>query len=600
MPRLQFDPPLHNQPTDWGADPGNAIKKRGYRPPPKPALHKIAHPIVHYTPEGELVAYPRLNGTRIIEQVTGHAPPLTGINVTPPQAMRIASIGEATKSARAYLESLPTPKWFGLDLYPYQEAGARSLTAGRPYIADEPGLGKSRQLLAAAARIEAQRIIIVCPSVVVSHWAHETRASRVGGGKVTMWVAGGKKTLLELPGDAEGVIIVPYSMVAHKTHSDTIRRLISQWKPQCFIIDEVHYVKNGRTQRTKALKKLIHSTIAPVFVASGTPLVKDQKELVHQLDICGRINPVFGGSDRFWNHYFHVAPWGEYIPVKKHVPHMRQQLEERVWLRRTKEEVLPDLPEKRRDMLLVDVPLSEYNKAHREVEKKIGEWVKTVNLPSLEISKRNILIDDYAQSTFEHVTALRVAAGLCKIEAAIDLIDQYLTANPAEPLLVWAYHKEVVAALYKAVHEHVGTDKSAIIDGTVSAHRRGEIVESFQKGDIQILVASIPAASVGVTLTRTSQAFFIETDWTPATVIQAEDRIHRIGQTRKVTNTTLIASRTLDESIQKVQKQKADTVGQFLDGDTASHVANRQDMTPASLIMRQLVVDYCVKKGIKL
>jgi len=93
-------------------------------------------------------------------------------------------------------EHLEVPDWFELPLYPYQATGAIEVAAGRRLLADAPGVGKTRTALAAAAILRSRRTLVVCPPVVVTHWARETVASRLGVARTRPCIAGGMPSRL--------------------------------------------------------------------------------------------------------------------------------------------------------------------------------------------------------------------------------------------------------------------------------------------------------------------------------------------------------------------------------------------------------------------
>jgi SWI/SNF-related matrix-associated actin-dependent regulator 1 of chromatin subfamily A len=122
------------------------------------------------------------------------------------------------------------------------------------------------------------------------------------------------------------------------------------------------------------------------------------------------------------------------------------------------------------------------------------------------------------------------------------------------------------------------------------------LVDDFQAGKIPVLVCSISAAGVGITLTKASDMLFVETDWTPALITQAEDRCHRIGQEKHVICTTLIASGTLDEHIQSVLRKKAQILDAVMaGGDHAVAVDLRGETTEAASTLFEIVKE-CVAK----
>jgi SWI/SNF-related matrix-associated actin-dependent regulator 1 of chromatin subfamily A len=126
--------------------------------------------------------------------------------------------------------------------------------------------------------------------------------------------------------------------------------------------------------------------------------------------------------------------------------------------------------------------------------------------------------------------------------------------------------------------------------------RQNRLVGDFQAGKIPELVCSISAAGVGITLTKASDMLFVETDWTPALITQAEDRCHRIGQENHVVCTTLIASRTLDEHIQSVLRKKALVLDAVMaGGDHAVAVGLRGEKTEAVSTLFEIVKE-CVTR----
>ncbi len=178
-------------------------------------------------------------------------------------------------------------------------------------------------------------------------------------------------------------------------------------------------------------------------------------------------------------------------------------------------------PAKSRRELVVDVPLTEYRRTHKDVIAKVHTWVSWfVESTRGRMPDQND-IEQFAQTaSFEIVSQLRRAAGLAKVTAAHDLIADHLNGTGFEdgsdgvrrwnrPLIIWTHHLDVAAALLEQV-----ADAEAII-GSTTDRERDAIVERFQDGRVPVLVAAITKAGVGLTLTRSSDAIFVEVDWTP-------------------------------------------------------------------------------------
>lgn len=193
----------------------------------------------------------------------------------------------------------------------------------------------------------------------------------------------------------------------------------------------------------------------------------------------------------------------------------------------------------------------------------------------------------------------RQAAGLAKVPIAVDLIDDWVKANTVidadgrelcdRPMVVWAHHREVAEALAAAVPKTVGN--AGVIIGGTSVDERGRLVDEFQAGRIPVMVCSIHAAGVGITLTRSHDVVMVETDWTPAVVVQAEDRCYRRGQIQSVTVTTLLAVDTLDERIHATLSKKIEVLDGVMPGSDHHVAASTGDAVSHAEVLAGLVWD---------
>jgi SNF2 family DNA or RNA helicase len=240
--------------------------------------------------------------------------------------------------------------------------------------------------------------------------------------------------------------------------------------------------------------------------------------------------------------------------------------------------------------MLIDVPLAEYRKAHKEVISKVQSWVTWFEEQynrTPDISDR----ENYAlTSGFELVSQLRRAAGLAKLHALGEVITEHFEATGYvdtpdgrvyhRPLIVWGHHLDVLHPIADLIAEKLGS--VAMIVGSTTDNERDQIVDLFQEGRIPVLVAGITKAGVGLTLTRSSDAYFVELSWVPAEVQQAEDRFHRIGAVNPALYTSMIALGTLDEAIQKVLIRKTKVLEAAL-GNTDDSVAVMADSDAAGL-----------------
>jgi SNF2 family DNA or RNA helicase len=235
-------------------------------------------------------------------------------------------------------------------------------------------------------------------------------------------------------------------------------------------------------------------------------------------------------------------------------------LRRRCFVRRTKAEVLPQLPAKRQ----VVVPVALSNELeYRLAEEDVVAWLRSQPLDLSELNAR-IAATLRAERLAQLGTLQRLAAR-GKLSAALSWIGDFLQSG--EPLVVFARHVEVqeaVLARFPDAAHLLGRDSAAARDATVQAFQSA--------GGPQLLVGATRVAAQGITLTRSSNVAFLELEWTPAMHDQAEDRCHRIGQRDAVTAWYLLAADSIDETMASLIQRKrgivaAVTDGRRLDGD---------------------------------
>lgn len=509
------------------------------------------------------------------------------------------------------------PDWFGFDLFGYQHAGSLAVATGHSVLVDEPGLGKTAQALAAAAVRDVERLVVVCPPVVNTNWQRETERSHLvehmGKGrapaslappritpgpapdqdslppvdrdahavdaKIVRFVSGRKEPALP----ERGVAIVADSLLAARP---TLLQKLVEWAPDGLFYDEAHRAQTFESERASAVRVLAEAVGDGLRVPiTGTPISKGPQDLPGILAVSGHLDTVFGGHSAFLERYCKRNHFNAWVAKPDTLDELRHILEAQVWTRRTKAQVLPDLPKKLRTATYLDVDLALFKAAHTGVVEVIDEWLndfvtKYRRLPTLpdpgeekELGRGSSEVEAWARTQVGLVTRLRAAAGLAKVDAATALIREHVEATTetssrgpvyTRPLIVWVHHRDVGMAMMRAVPTAVA--RTAVIRGGTSADERGRIVDDFQDGKIPVLVASIVAAGVGITLTRSHDMKFVETDWTVSNVTQAEDRSCRIGQTHPVNVSTLIAPGTLDERIQGVLQEKSVVLDKILTG----------------------------------
>lgn len=499
-------------------------------------------------------------------------------------SMRTRAHAQSDEHMDGHYRSLPLlPAWLTPTPFPYQATGAiRAAHDGHTLIADEPGLGKTLQALAAAVLLDAQRIVVVAPPVLLANWGREITRTRhldhIDGAELLIVTPSTKKNP-SLP--AAGYVVVSDAMLVSRR---TLPQLLADWAPDVLVIDEAHRMKNPAAKRTRAAQQLA-AAAARTIALTGTPIISTPLDVLPLLDMLGHLHWFPGGTRRtFEARYTSPDRWGNPRPIKRMLPELHALLEAFVWTRRTKADVLADLPAKMRTTHTITPSHDAYLEAHADLDKAVAKFLD--HNPSIDMEQLNA----WASENRRYVSQLRRATGLAKIDPAIDWIRDHHDGAPERPLIVWGIHRDVLDGLSTALAPHM---RVATIHGGTGHAERDDIVQRFQAGDIDVLVAQIVAAGVGLTLTRSSDVLFVETDWTPAGVVQAEDRVHRIGQTAPVQITTLIAERTLDAKIHATLATSIQTLDHLTPG--SDHAVTD---APAAATVRDVLVGLVLDRHI--
>ena len=414
----------------------------------------------------------------------------------------------------------------GLNLYPFQKAGVEFLESreGRALIGDEMGLGKTVQVLSyCLIHPEIKPVIIICPASLKTNWRNECTK---WGIKDIPYLVSGRSSNNNYQN--EKIIIINYDIL--KDHVETLITM----NPKILICDESHMIRNKKTNRAKAVVAL-SKHCDKIVALSGTPIINKPAEFYNILNI---LKPeVFNNFWQFGHRYCDAKHngFGMDFSGSSNTEELNQILKDTVMIRRTKAEVLPDLPSKRK----VIIPLEIDNR--KEYQKTIDEFEDDGNvLASIE--------------------ALKQVAVKGKMKQAISWIENFLESD--EKLVVFATHHFVIDSIMEKF-----PNISVKLDGRDSQDTRQFSVDEFQNNsDIKLFVGNIKAAGVGITLTAASNVCFLELAWTPGDMAQSSDRCHRIGQKDSVTIYYLIADETIEIDIVDLLDKKKIILDAVIDG----------------------------------
>ncbi|MDW7973358.1 MAG: DEAD/DEAH box helicase [Thermodesulfovibrio sp.] len=438
---------------------------------------------------------------------------------------------------------IPVPP--GLSLYPYQKAGVEFIINRKHVLlADEMGLGKTIQAIAYLNLTQAFPVVVICPASLKYNWEKEMKKWLISERRIQ--VLEGKKDEVDKTAD---VVILNYDIVASYVS------VFNEIGIKTLILDEVHYIKSYQAQRTKAVMSLQADKI---IALSGTPMLNRPVELWPVLSKMG----VFKDFWHYANRYCDVrrTRYGLDLNGASHLDELAGVLRSTVMLRREKKDVLQELPEKIRTIIPLRVKSREISEIEDDIRKIIeelreiqGKYEEIKEVGGVDLEEVTSKIKSKMRVYVDVMEHYRILAAKKKLPYIIEFIRDVLEQN-GEKLVVFCYHREIYEALQNEFQDIV-----VGIQGGDSAEKRQEAVDRFQNDEkIKLFVGSIRASAEGVTLTASSKVIFAEYDWTPARMIQAEDRVHRIGQKKAVNSYWFVLSDSIEENIvnKLVEKMK--------------------------------------------
>ena len=413
----------------------------------------------------------------------------------------------------------------GREFLPYQIKGIL-FAAERPasLIADDPGLGKTIEAIGVLnLHHDWHDVLVVCPASLKINWRRE----------IDKW----------LTNSFIVVTIVNYDML-HKLN------LSKQW--DCVILDEAQYIKNKKEKRTKLVKQIkTYNRIA----LTGTPILNRPIEL---WSILNWLRPDIWPPSSYMRYALsycgaYRGTWGWDMTGASHLDELREVLKPHM-IRRLKTDVLTELPAKRRQ--IIELSRDGINQALLDKLRQAA-----VDVYQIEGQYRDDVraLESILSVLFTQMAQLRHEVGMAKIPAALEVIHDAVESSGK--VVIFAHHRDVIQTLYDSLVDY----RPAVVHGGTSEKARQDAVDRFQRDpNVKVLVGQIQAAGVGITLTAASHVIFVELDWTPGNITQAEDRCHRIGQKDAVLVQHLVLENSLDARMAKLLVKKQEIIERVL------------------------------------
>ncbi len=464
----------------------------------------------------------------------------------------------ATRIDQAFPAGVDSPAFQDLlkvPLYPYQRQGALfAARAGRSLIADDMGLGKTIQAIAAceilARTAGIERVLIVCPTSLKYQWQQEIEKFC---GRAALVVEGSLTRRADLYAGESFYKITNYEVV----HRDLDP--ITKWSPDVVILDEAQRIKNWKTRRAQTIKRL-NSRYA--IVLTGTPLENRLEELHSIVEFVDRfrLGPVF----RFLAEHQHLDEDGRVIGYRN-LDQVGRTLEP-ILIRRTKKEVLSQLPERLDKNYFV--PMTKEQMAHhaenREIVARIvAKWRRLGFLSEADQRRLMVALQNMRMSCNSTYLLDKKTDFGYKADELLSVLRESFE-RPGDKAVVFSQwvrtHELIVSRLAGARLGHV------LFHGGVDSKERRDLIARFKQDPDCRIFLSTDAGGVGLNLQNASTVVNMDLPWNPAVLDQRIGRVHRLGQHRPVRVVNFVAQGTIEQGMLSVLSFKQSLFAGVLDG----------------------------------
>ena len=442
-------------------------------------------------------------------------------------------------------------------LFPYQLEGVKFMIQyKRCLLADDMGLGKTVQSIMAATQI-GKKILVVCPASLKRNWQREFHFWTPEW-KVQIIDGTPKQREDQMKSDAQ-VFICSWEMLRlgakiENKHLSTRGPELTKLEKMKFdvcIMDEAHKIKNRKAIVTKCAADLA-KFIPYVFPLTGTPMMNNPDDLYSILNVLAPTE--FKSYWKFVEKYCTVVKDDYGYVVGGLKPGMDRPLKtllEQLVLRRTKGEVLKELPVKMTQKFICPLE-GKQAKIYKEMaEDMYTKWegqVVSATVVIAQITRLKQIVIDPTLMMEEHDNNPLQGA---KIDALLDIVE----GLGDQKVVIFSQFAKACKRL-KITLEGQGYT-GVILTGDMNSKQRDDSVQSFQQDPkCKFIIVSTLAGGTGLTLTAASTAIFMDKYWTPAINIQAQDRLHRIGQRSSVNIIELLAENTVEDAIEELLKYK--------------------------------------------
>lgn len=443
------------------------------------------------------------------------------------------------------------PKDLNATLRDYQVSGFEFFKTLSDYqfggiLADEMGLGKTIQTIAFLLSNKDKKSIVITPTALIYNWKNELEkfAPTLKVGLLHAAKSEREKILDNI--DNYDVILTTYT--TYKNDIDKYKNINFDY---C-IIDEAQNIKNPDAIITKAIKN-VNAKVR--FALTGTPIENNLMELWSIFDF---IMPGYLYNKSKFKSIF--------VNNDKNIIELKNLIKPFI-LRRTKKEVITELPDKIEQKIIIDLE-KEHKRAYKGYVNLITRKIKENNQDNITV--------------FSYLTKLRQLCLSPELmvknyqgkNSKLDVLINIINDSSDEKILVFSQFTKVLEVIGKRLNEE--NISYSYLDGKTSAKDRVKLVEEFNTNNNKVFLISLKAGGTGLNLTSANIVVHFDPWWNPAVEDQASDRAHRIGQKNVVNVIKLIAKDTAEERVINLQETKKELIEDVINGnlDNSSTLKN--------------------------
>lgn len=431
-----------------------------------------------------------------------------------------------------------------LTLYPYQEAAIERMKGmANVFLFDEMGLGKTIQALKHVKDNDLKPCLIIPPKTLAYNWLAEL--NKWYPEEAVVFFENTDQFLDAYIADKHRFFIIWHDVLA-RFERDELLAIMAQFQWESIIVDEAHVFRNPSTQRSDAILRFKHGK---KIILTGTPIVNSAMDLYVLTRLVG-----IDMEEYEFEHNFTYTEYknGKMVPTGFKNKNLFLEMVGGIWIRRTKSQVLKDLPPKIESVLLCPMEKDQRKLYQSIIEELVAELedgtlMKIPNWILAIITRlRQVALDP------------RIIGGGSSSSKTATILELIRNANGK--IVVYSNFEQYITLLDKELKV-----KHVRLTGKEDAKERAQNVKLFQEDpSIKVLLATMQTGGVGLNLTAADTVIIADEWWNRARMAQAIDRIHRIGQTNPVQAITLRCPESIDEHIAGIVEGKDATAKEII------------------------------------